>query len=118
VTPQAPPLTSQKGPPEVFNANYDACPYDENDGSGVIIVQGRHVLHDAILCNTADCSIWLNQEDPDECLLQYLRQRGRWPHPDITAPSEVKLLLDRERWLGDYRLGSKFAHAISSTDVQ
>jgi hypothetical protein len=28
VTPQAPPpLTSQKGPPEVFNANYDACPY-------------------------------------------------------------------------------------------
>ena len=92
--------------------------YAQSGGNGLIIVQDRHVLHDAILCNIADCSIWLSQENYDICLIQYFKRRGRWPHPPDTGPGEVQLLFECERLLSDYLLGGKFRHAIDTADVQ
>ncbi len=53
--------------------------YAQSGGNGLIIVQDRHVLHDAILCNIADCSIWLSQENYDICLIQHLKHLSLIP---------------------------------------
>ena len=60
--------------------------YKRNGGVGIIVIQGRHVMSDALLRETAgDLTFWLGQEN-DVCQVRNLRSRGLWKfNDDVSA---------------------------------
>ena len=59
-------------------------------GFGIIIVQGRHVMSDAVLRAAAgDMTFWLHQDDLDQCMMRYLKARSLWKFPE-DSPATIR----------------------------
>ena len=59
-------------------------------GFGVVIIQGRHILHEEPLCEEAAVRIWLDQED-DACERQVLHDKRMWtPYPNEPEDEFIK----------------------------
>ena len=55
--------------------------YTDNGFNGLIIAQGRRMLTDAILLESAQYTIWLDQFDIDICKIRYLDNKKKWELP-------------------------------------
>ena len=67
----------------------------DNKGVGIIIVQGRHVMSDAVLRAAAgDMTFWLHQDDLDQCMMRYLKARHLWKFPEDSPVTIRSHLVD------------------------
>ena len=77
------------------------------NGFGIVIIQGRHILHEEPICEMATVRFWLDEED-ETCVRQMLRDKGEWnPSPNESENEYLKCIgLDMGR--GTYaRMGAQ-----------
>ena len=84
--------------------------YDENGQSGVVIIQGRHVMCDTRLIEESNCDLWLDQDDIDICIIRYLTGKRKWDVPTDASAADIELAPRQKETQHDSNIWAAFEH--------